>query len=104
MGKKKMDAAVPAGETRIEENSLFAKVSEIIESRKSRAGAYANREITMMFWEIGRHIGSVLLNNKRAKYGERIVVTLSQQLVEKYGKTFDVQNLRRMMRFAEKIQ
>jgi len=49
------------GNSKINETSLFAHVSEIIESRKSRAGAYANREVTMMYWEVWRYIGSVLM-------------------------------------------
>ena len=43
----------------IDENSLFIYVSKIIEKRKERAGMYANREVTLMYWEIGRYIGSV---------------------------------------------
>ncbi|MDR2561889.1 MAG: hypothetical protein LBC63_08995, partial [Holophagales bacterium] len=54
----------------VDENTLFARVAEIIENRRSRAGAYANREVTLMYWEIGRHIGSVLLGGERAGYGK----------------------------------
>ena len=45
-----------------------------------RAGAFANCEVTMMYWEIGQHINSVLLGGIRAEYGKQIVATLSQQL------------------------
>jgi hypothetical protein len=101
MTKKKK---VPALKTpQIDENSLFAHVSKIIEKRKNRAGMYANREVTLMYWEIGRYIGSVLLGGERAEYGRKIVVTLSQQLVRKYGQAFDIHNIRRMVRFAEKF-
>ena len=34
----------------------------------------------LMFWEVGKHIGSVLLGGERAEYGKRIVVPLAQQL------------------------
>ena len=84
-------------------NSLFAKVAQIIENRKSRAGAYANQEITLMYWEIGNHINSIVLSGERAEYGKKIVATLSSQLVIKYGQTFDIHNIRRMIRFAEKF-
>jgi len=102
MSKKKLSVAVQS-ELQIDESSLFVRIAEIIETRKSRAGAYANREVTLMYWEIGRYINSVLLGGERAEYGRRIVATLSQQLVERYGKAFGVHNLRRMMRFAEKF-
>jgi len=87
----------------IDEAALFAHVSAIIENRKSRAGAYANREVTLMYWEIGQYVGSVLLGGERAAYGKRIVAELAQQLVSKYGSAFDDHNLRRMMRFAQKF-
>ena len=100
MSKKKPETAL-SGEMQIDENSLFARVAEIIETRKSRAGAYANREVTLMYWEIGRHINSVVLDSKRAEYGKRIVATLATQLVEKYGSSFEYTKLTRMIKFAE---
>jgi len=33
-------------------------------------------------------------------YGKQIVVTLSQQLGDKYGRNFEEKNLRRMLHFA----
>jgi hypothetical protein len=87
----------------VDESSLFSRIAEIIETRKTRAAAYANSEVTLMYWEIGRYINSVLLGGERAEYGKRIVSTLSTQLVERYGKSFGFDNIRRMMRFAEKF-
>jgi len=100
MSKKKQSVAVQS-ELQIDESSLFVRIAEIIETRKSRAGAYANREVTLMYWEIGRYINSVLLGGERAEYGRRIAATLSQQLVERYGWSFELRNLRRMIQFAE---
>ncbi|MFT3886397.1 MAG: PDDEXK nuclease domain-containing protein [Flavobacteriales bacterium] len=39
--------------------------------------------------------------HRRAEYGERIVVSLSRQLVLEYGQSFAEKNLRRMVQFAE---
>jgi predicted nuclease of restriction endonuclease-like (RecB) superfamily len=102
MSKKKQELSL-RGETQIDENLLFEYVAKIIETRKSRAGAYANREITLMYWEVGHYVNSIVLDGGRAEYGKRIVATLSSQLMIKYGKTFDLHNVRRMMRFAEKF-
>jgi hypothetical protein len=52
---------------------------------------------------IGRCIKDDILQNKRAGYGKQIVATLSLQLQKKYGNTFELTNLRRMMQFAEQI-
>jgi hypothetical protein len=88
---------------RVDENVLFERVAAIIENRRTRAGSLANREATLMRWEIGYYVRSILLDGERAEYGKRIVTKLSSQLVERYGQTFDVHNLRRMIRFAEKF-
>jgi predicted nuclease of restriction endonuclease-like (RecB) superfamily len=85
------------------EDALFQRVSEIIESRKSRAASAANSEVTMMFWEVGHYINSYILDGERAAYGEEIVATLSPQLVRCYGSSFGLTNIRRMMRFAKRI-
>ena len=84
MSRKKQEIAVQY-EIQTDEVALFQRISEIIENRKNRAGEYANREITLMYWEVGEHIRSSLLSGIRAKYSKRIVATLSQQLVAKYG-------------------
>jgi len=57
--------------------SIFQNIAKIIENRKSRAMFYTNSEVTLMFWEIGRYINTVLLDSKRAGYGKQIVSTLS---------------------------
>jgi predicted nuclease of restriction endonuclease-like (RecB) superfamily len=99
ISKKKI--ALPLNTSQIDENSLFTYVSKIIEKRKDRAGMYANREVTLMYWEIGRYIGSVLLGGERAEYGKKILATLSQNLIKKYGSGFELRSLRRMVQFSE---
>jgi hypothetical protein len=37
----------------VDEAALFKRVAAIIENRKYRAGAYANREVILMNWEVG---------------------------------------------------
>ncbi|MCL2805160.1 MAG: PDDEXK nuclease domain-containing protein [Treponema sp.] len=101
MAKKKQELELTT--PNIDENLLFSRVSAIIENRKARAGSYANQEVTLMFWEIGHFIIHNVLDGKRADYGKQIVTTLSSQLMKKYGKQFDIHNIRRMVRFAEKF-
>jgi hypothetical protein len=85
----------------VDEATLFERVVAIIENRKRRAGAYANIEVTLMNWEVGRYVGSVLLGGERPEYGKKILATLSQELVGKYGKSFEYTKITRMMKFAE---
>ena len=69
--KKQDGALIPVNtdiavqnEGSIDEAALFERIASIIESRKSRAASYANSEITLMFWEVGRHINSAILDFK----------------------------------------
>ena len=98
---KKLSKARPV-ET-LDETTLFTHISKIIETRKNRAGTYANREITMMFWEIGRYIKLNVLDGERAEYGKRIISKLAAKLAFKYGNSFTERNLYRMSLFAERF-
>ena len=54
-----------------------------------------------MYWRVGDRIRRNLLGTERAGYGERIVATVSQDLVREFGRGFEATNLTRMMKFAE---
>ena len=84
-------------------SNLYDKISGIIENRKYRAQSKANQESVLMFWEVGKYINFVLLDNERATYGKKIVVTLSQQLQNQYGSAFERTNVTRMMKLASRI-
>jgi len=102
MSKKNNELSIQ-GENRIEDSHIFERVTEIIELRKSRAGAYANSEVTLMYWEVGHYINSALLVNGRAEYGKKILPPLAARLMAKYGKSFSERNLYRMMLFATRF-
>ena len=104
MAKKKAKTEITPKTTQIDENQLFKRVSQIIEKRKARAYSSANQEATLMFWEVGQYINSVILDSKRAEYGKKILPTLASKLVLKYGRNFSERNLYRMMLFAERFQ
>lgn len=85
----------------VEHATLLNDLCSIIEKARSKVATTVNSAITMMYWHIGKRINTDLLDNKRAKYGEQIVSTVSSQLQLIYGKRgFDVRNIRRMMQFA----
>ena len=48
MAKKKNELAIQS-EAQISNSQIFDRVSNIIESRKYRAGIFANSEITIMY-------------------------------------------------------
>lgn len=87
----------------LSEQSLFNELSQLIEQSQLQVATQINSALTMLFWHIGERINQNILQNKRADYGKQIVVTLSRQLTEKYGRNFEEKNLRRMLQFAEQF-
>ena len=102
MSKKKQEITIQS-DNQPDETQIFERVAEIIETRKSRAGAYANREVTLMYWDVGHYINSVVLDDGRAEYGKKILPELAAKLIAKYGNSFSERNLYRMMLFAERF-
>jgi predicted nuclease of restriction endonuclease-like (RecB) superfamily len=80
---------------------LFNEIRSLIEQTRSRVATTVNSALVLMNWHIGKRISDEVLKNKRAEYGKKIVVTLSQQLMAEYGKGFTRANLFRMVQFAE---
>jgi predicted nuclease of restriction endonuclease-like (RecB) superfamily len=87
----------------ISESDLVIELSQLIEQSKQQVAVQANSAVTILFWQVGNRINQDILQNKRAEYGKQIVPTLSAQLENKYGRNFEVKNLRRMMQFAEQF-
>ncbi|MEK7718694.1 MAG: PDDEXK nuclease domain-containing protein, partial [Bacteroidota bacterium] len=85
------------------EKTLLNEISQLIEQSQLQLVAQANSTLTMLFWYIGNRINRSILQDKRADYGKQIVVTLSRQLTEIYGRNFEEKNLRRMLQFAEQF-
>ncbi|WP_084236807.1 PDDEXK nuclease domain-containing protein [Pedobacter africanus] len=50
---------------------------------------------------MGKRINEEVLGNERAEYGKQVVISLSRQLTEEYGRGWDEKQLRRFMQFAQ---
>lgn len=83
------------------EKQLLKDVTLLIEQSKQHVAQTVNTTLTLLYWKVGKRINDEVLQNKRAEYGKQIVVSLSRQLVEKYGKGWDVKMLRHCLRSAE---
>ncbi|MDR2615583.1 MAG: PDDEXK nuclease domain-containing protein, partial [Oscillospiraceae bacterium] len=84
-------------------SALFNEISALIEQSRRIIYTQAGKATILLFWEIGQRINVEILQNKRADYGKQIVSRLATQLTEKYGRSFEARNLRRMMQFAEQF-
>jgi len=85
------------------EQMLFDEISTLIEQTRRTIYAQASSATILLYWKIGRRVNDDVLKNKRADYGKQIVSALTTQLTEKYGRSFEIRNLRRMMQFAEQF-
>lgn len=85
------------------EDTLLADLSQLIEQSQRQVSVAVNNTVTLLFWQVGKRINQYILQNKRAEYGKQIVSTVSTQLENKYGKNFELRNLRRMMQFADQF-
>ena len=83
------------------QESLIIDLRTLINEARNKVALIVNTEITLLYWHIGKRINKEVLGNQRAEYGKQIVLTVSTQLTEEYGKGFNEKNLRRMMQFAE---
>lgn len=79
---------------------LLTDLQTLIEDSRQTLAAAVNAGLTLLYWRIGRRISTELLNDERARYGSRIVATLSRQFTQRYGSGFREKNLRRMIQFA----
>ncbi|MDR1993617.1 MAG: DUF1016 N-terminal domain-containing protein [Nitrososphaerota archaeon] len=85
------------------EQNLFEEISSLIEQTRRTVFQYASNTTITLFWNIGQRINHEILRNKRADYGKQIVSQLATQLTAKYGRSFEMRNLRRMMQFSEQF-
>ena len=83
-------------------SELLFELTTIIDKSKRTVISHINSSMTLLFWHIGRRVSSYILDNKRAEYGKQIVVTVSRELVERFGRNYEEKNLRRMVQFSEK--
>lgn len=80
--------------------TLADDIRRLITESRFRLAMTVNEELTRLYWNIGKRINEEMLKGERAGYGEKIVHTVSAQLVLEHGNNFSEKNLRRMIQFA----
>ena len=80
---------------------LIGDIRSLIETARHNVAVTVNAGLTILYWQVGSRIRQDILKEKRADYGEKIISTLSIQLVKEFGNGFSRPNLFRMVRFAE---
>jgi len=80
---------------------LLGDLRDLIQETRQNVARNINSALVMLYWKVGQRIRKDILEEKRADYGEKIVPTVSAQLVEEFGEGFARRNLFRMIRFVE---
>ena len=82
---------------------LIGELEFLIEDAKMQTVSYVNSTLTVLYWHIGKHILQYTLGEQRAEYGKQVVSSVANKLVDKFGKSYEVKNLRRMIPFAKRF-
>lgn len=77
----------------IEKSSLLNDTSDIIEQAQQAVYHTVNVTLIMRNWLLGMRIHKEVLKEKRAEYGEQVLIELAKKLTQKYGRGFNKSNL-----------
>lgn len=92
--------AVKSTEVSDKMNELVLSIEDIVNTTKNRVGTAVNQYITEAYWNIGKYIVEYEQDgNERARYGERQLTVLSQQLRLRLGRGYSRPNLNNMRKF-----
>ena len=86
---------------RVDEAALIADLRDLIQSARQRVATVANAAQTLLYWRLGRRLVKENLQDRRAPYGKRIVVTVSRQLGAEFGDGFTLRSLYRSIQFFQ---
>ena len=82
-------------------SELFTEIRSLIETSRQKVAVTVNAEMSMLYWHIGKRIRREVLQGKRAEYGKQIIASLSQHLIQEYGKGWSKRQLHHCIKFAE---
>ena len=89
--RRKAAAEKPAA--LVNESALLADLRSLIQSARQRVAVVANSTTTLLCWHLGQRLLRENLQDGRAEYGERILATVSRELVAEYGRWFTLRSL-----------
>lgn len=82
-------------------STLTAELTNLIEKSRTRAALQVNRELTILYWQVGKRLSQHILNNQRAEYGKQILPSLSAKLTAQFGRGWSSRNLAYMIQLFE---
>ena len=81
-------------------NNLLGRISGILAEARRKVVTQINRTQVLAYWEIGKEIVEFEQKSEiRAEYGQELIVKLSEDMMERFGKGFSKSNLFLMRQF-----
>ncbi|MCX5692071.1 MAG: DUF1016 N-terminal domain-containing protein [Candidatus Omnitrophica bacterium] len=85
----------------VKKERLLEKIAALIKQARGNVAHAINCEMVLLYWNIGKIVKEEIVRNKRARYGEQIIQSISSQLAMNYGTGFSSQNIWHMVKFYE---
>lgn len=84
----------------IKQNSILTDIRNLLQSARANVLKQVNNIMVVTYFKIGKRIvEEEQKGNKRAGYGEKLIVELSKKLTKEFGKGFSERNLELMRKF-----
>jgi len=80
---------------------LFEQIAVLIKQARGNVACAIDREMVLLYWNIGKILKEEVVKNKRAEYGALVIQSMSLRLAQDYGHGFSLQNLWHMIKFYE---
>ena len=85
----------------IQQEQLFNHIKRLIDDSKLKISISINYELSILYWHIGKSINVEILKDSRAEYGKKIIISLSKELTNIYGKGWSERQLHYCIQFSE---
>ncbi len=84
----------------VKQNSILSDIRELLQTARLSVVKQVNNVMVLTYFKIGKRIvEEEQKGNKRANYGEKLLLELSDKLTKEFGKGFSVTNLKQMRIF-----
>ncbi|WP_291726006.1 PDDEXK nuclease domain-containing protein [Bernardetia sp.] len=83
------------------EKRLFRNIEQLIEESKKEVAISVNQIMSKLYWNIGKEIKMVILNNQKPNYGKQVIENLSEKLSASYGRGYSKTNLFNVIKVYE---
>ena len=97
--KNKIIKKIESDNKKYVREDFYLEVKTLINEARKKISNYVNTTIVFVYWNMGRMIVKEQGGEGKAKYGDNLMIELSERLTRDFGEGYDVSNLTRMRKF-----